>query len=314
MGDKVTADVFPELILSGPSNGSGLIQVLGAFNDPINPPIYVVNETRRADKRGLSYYSIRFVDSDPMKAGVQSIGRFFLGEVTNNGVNKSDGEYAVVFNDMPVDKFTIQTVKGPRGCLQNIFGNKIFIPKNVTEAFINTVDTSFFGYRRRPNKNSTSSDDNVLGEITKSDVLVGKGGSDLLNGVGDRLSGELFNPASNEPAILSQVDSLTGGKGADFFQLGDVAGTFYDRSKSNDYAFVTDFERGDKLVLQGSKEMYRMRLQSIKGRPVRLLLFFGNIESGELIAQIQGSAISALAKEKNPQSAIERLLAEQVYL
>jgi serralysin len=85
-------------------------------------------------------------------------------------------------------------------------------------------------------------DDTLLGG-QGSDSLVGGAGNDTLSGFG--LNG------------IDQVDTLTGGSGADRFVLGDNAGVSY---LGFGYAFITDFSalQGDKVQLFGSASDYTL--------------------------------------------------------
>ena len=90
--------------------------------------------------------------------------------------------------------------------------------------------------------------DLVIWGTTASDNLSGGAGNDRISGV--RASG------TKAPALgQGQIDTLTGGLGADVFVLGDGRGMFYDDRTANnlgnsDHAHITDFEAGvDKLQL-----------------------------------------------------------------
>lgn len=93
-----------------------------------------------------------------------------------------------------------------------------------------------------------SSGDLVLWGTTASNSVSG--------GVGnDRLTGVLATGTSAAAIGRGQIDTLTGGEGADVFVLGDARGMFYDDRTANnlgnaDYARITDFQAGsDKLQL-----------------------------------------------------------------
>lgn len=296
IADNVTANGLPELVLNAQSNSASLITVNGVNNAPLNPATYTITESPRVDKPWLSLYTIKLVDSDITKQGIQGFGNFFLGQPTNNNANLVDGDYKVLFNRRVVNNFTIRTKKAPPSCLEDVFGKKLSHPPIVTEGFLNSLNTTPFGYRRSSSIDGSGADDNLIG-TSRSDTLTGKGGSDLLNGVGN---------FSTSP---SQVDVLIGGSGKDTFQLGDISGPYYGQSQSNDYADIKDFERGETLVLQGQKEMYQIRyISAAKGRPAQLSIFMGDIANGELIAQLQGTGITAISS--NPFA----FLASQVYL
>jgi len=68
-----------------------------------------------------------------------------------------------------------------------------------------------------------------------------------------------------------QVDTLTGGAGADLFVIGGIAaGRFYDDGAigagRNDYALVTDFTVGqDRIQLKGNVSQYFLGSTGING-------------------------------------------------
>ena len=95
-------------------------------------------------------------------------------------------------------------------------------------------------------------------------VLWGTTGNDDINGNNgdDQLTGVLATGTSFAAMGGGQIDTLTGGNGADTFALGDARGVFYNDGNSknlgaSDYALITDFMSGvDKLQLLGSLEDY----------------------------------------------------------
>ncbi|MGB3533969.1 MAG: hypothetical protein WBA13_10680 [Microcoleaceae cyanobacterium] len=72
------------------------------------------------------------------------------------------------------------------------------------------------------------------------DIVAGDAGNDLVSGdlgddviIGVNIIG--LNPGAGE------IDTLTGGAGADFFYMGDFSTTYYTASGNRDYAIITDF-------------------------------------------------------------------------
>ncbi len=126
------------------------------------------------------------------------------------------------------------------------------------------------------------------------DFLRGNGGNDSIN-AGD---GNDVIIGTNQTS--ADIDTLTGGAGADLFVLGDalIAGSglnphFYEKADGNDYALITDFNpsQGDKIQLPncgaiGSSSGHGYTLEDFS--------FFGfsalySEEGNELIAILQGS-------------------------
>ncbi|MGK7898940.1 MAG: Ig-like domain-containing protein [Xenococcus sp. (in: cyanobacteria)] len=78
-----------------------------------------------------------------------------------------------------------------------------------------------------------------------NDRLFGNDGNDILDG------------SDGENRGVGETDILTGGKGRDFFILGDDSGAYYLGNGNADFALIQDFEVGqDKLVLAGSANDY----------------------------------------------------------
>ena len=128
-------------------------------------------------------------------------------------------------------------------------------------------------------------DDILNGGDASSNRLKGLAGSDLLNGVGDRLAGrDAFNPADSGGA---QKDVLIGGKGSDWFALADAAGSFYAQSLNLDRAIIRDFERKDHLILHGESDLYSLVL---KGSSTAELSY-----NGDLVAKIKGTGVADLS-------------------
>ena len=101
--------------------------------------------------------------------------------------------------------------------------------------------------------------DNAIGGIGSDDIEGGAGRDSLSGGDGvDTLTGcdDVANGGRGE------VDWLTGGAGADIYELGWANGCFYDDGSSTalgiaDYAIVADFQVGiDRLVLDGRASNY----------------------------------------------------------
>ena len=113
----------------------------------------------------------------------------------------------------------------------------------VTPYFSNTADPFALGV-------NPGDAGKILWGTAASDVIIGGDG-------GDRLSGVLSTGTTATAMGAGQVDSLTGGLGADVFVLGDNSrGVFYDDRRNRnlgtlDYATITDFTTGqDKLELR----------------------------------------------------------------
>jgi len=110
--------------------------------------------------------------------------------------------------------------------------------------------------------------DNLLGN-GGNDALVGGAGYDTLNGYGTAGRFFLGGILSSVRLPAPNQDTLTGGTGADTFVLGDTDKSFYIDSSGGrgDRAVITDFKQfeGDKIVLHGSAQDYRLEVSSSLG-------------------------------------------------
>ncbi|MDJ0726353.1 MAG: calcium-binding protein [Prochloraceae cyanobacterium] len=110
-----------------------------------------------------------------------------------------------------------------------------------------------------------------------NDVLNGENGNDILVGGGFDLRG--FDLNSKE------LDTLTGGAGADVFILGDSLGAYYLDSfgfEASSFATITDFDalEGDKIQVFGTSQDYTL---SNRGNGVDILY------QGDLIAFVENT-------------------------
>jgi len=134
------------------------------------------------------------------------------------------------------------------------------------------LDEVRFAGIERFNINGTSKNDQLAGSLGSDalsgnagdDSLVGNRGNDFLSGGdgSDRLNGVYDSNnlvLANFPG-LGEVDTLTGGAGADTFVLGSRSAVFYIGQQDTDAAIITDFNpaEGDILELFGSANNYAL--------------------------------------------------------
>lgn len=98
---------------------------------------------------------------------------------------------------------------------------------------------------------------NTLNGTANNDTIIGNAGNDLLSGGG----GDDILTGSNPNAIdsgLGELDTITGGEGADIFVLGDSVEAYYQGNGYDDYATITDFDwyEGDTIRAHGVAEDY----------------------------------------------------------
>jgi Ca2+-binding RTX toxin-like protein len=162
---------------------------------------------------------------------------------------------------------------------------------------------------------------NTLKGQLGNDILSGNGGNDILQGDAgrDSLNGgagndEINGASAAAPFGRDEIDTLTGGTGADRFLLAASSRPLYDDGQGtpgfNDYALITDFSRsqGDRLVLAGNASEYFITASPIGNTAGKALFHESNNDgilqaaSDELIAIIRSTA--ALTPANTIQTAV----------
>ncbi|HIK42402.1 calcium-binding protein [Thermoleptolyngbya sp. M55_K2018_002] len=145
----------------------------------------------------------------------------------------------------------------------------------------------------RDNVINGNSGNNMLSGLGGNDTLVGGSGSDtLLGGDGnDRLRGG--TTANN----AGERDIMTGGVGADTFELGNSAGSYYLNTVGNSYASITDFSafQLDKFQVKGALSQYQLdKTRSLEGgAALDTLIYRGN----DLIAVVRDTTNVLLGRD-----------------
>jgi glycerophosphoryl diester phosphodiesterase len=132
-----------------------------------------------------------------------------------------------------------------------------------------------------------------VGVVTDgNDLITGTAAAELITGV----------PSGSLERGRGSVDQLTGGAGADIFNLGDAQGIYYNDGTpglgTQDLAIITDFTADDRIQLSGSSSGYRLisgRNAGIRG--VRIDALFtasGNMPEAEAIGFVQGATLATL--------------------
>lgn len=217
---------------------------------------------------------------------------FIIGNAGNDQIQAGEGK------DIVVAGSGNDTVNGGDGDDIIVDGGN-FNPSGVNVAAVNQGTTIagggndiFDGGKGNDAINGGIGDDQLNGG-DDNDFLVGGEGSDTLKGESgnDTLIG--INYGSVVTAQNNEIDTLTGGTGADQFWLGDGTFVYYDDGARtspgrNTYASITDFNstEGDIIQLNGQKEDYFIQIvnNSIeiyrKDAPL--------VEPGDLIGIVQG--------------------------
>ena len=130
---------------------------------------------------------------------------------------------------------------------------------------------------------------NTIYGTTRDDVIVGTQGNDLIYGTNGRSNGR------------GDMDTLTGGQGADTFVLGEKDKVYFNDRRKNtigagDYAMITDFnlEEGDQIQLGGEPKDYRLgSVKNFDGQAI----FLKTQGQDELIAMVADETHLNLASE-----------------
>jgi hypothetical protein len=149
-----------------------------------------------------------------------------------------------------------------------------------------------FGAGGNDTLNGGTGQDQVFGN-GGNDRLFGGEGNDLVVGGlrNDRLTGVDPNSAL---AGRGEIDTLTGGLGADRFVLGDRQTAFYDDQQATtlgwtDFALVTDFGRKDVIQLHGTADDYVLRRVPRSLSSLGTAIYLKGDEANELIGVVAGA-------------------------
>ena len=150
--------------------------------------------------------------------------------------------------------------------------------------------------------NGNAGNDTVYGAAGDDTVRGGKNDDLVVGGSGnDRVWGELGDDTlygvfidALHPGVGDEIDTLTGGGGADTFVLGVANQRYYDSSiatddgGNRDYAVITDFSKQlDTIQLAGAASDYHLRATS-GNLPFGVGIFFESARPDELIAIVRG--------------------------
>jgi Ca2+-binding RTX toxin-like protein len=135
-------------------------------------------------------------------------------------------------------------------------------------------------------------DDDILIGGQGNDFLDGGSGNDILIGLTGANTGSNLTFGTTF-STGGDIDTLTGGTGADTFVIGDFSNVFYANIGDSDYALITDFNptEGDTIQLHnlGDNELNYSVRQTPESLPNGSALYVGR----ELIAIVQGPFASS---------------------
>jgi Ca2+-binding RTX toxin-like protein len=127
--------------------------------------------------------------------------------------------------------------------------------------------------------------DDLLSGDAGNDVLFGDLGVDFIQGI-DTSEFSQFG--------LGEIDTLTGGVGADFFALGNENRSFYLGSGNNDFAVITDFQAGEDIIILQQTGNVTLTNFSINGLGNGVGIFVKTGSQDELIGFVQGLSADRL--------------------
>ena len=145
---------------------------------------------------------------------------------------------------------------------------------------------------------AASGNDTLLGGLG-NDALLGGAGNDTLTGCIEGLYGG-----------RGEVDTLTGGAGADIFTLAWSGGRLYGNGNASnagraDYALISDFTVGeDKLQLRSDASGYRLAVSGVSGVSGTGLYAIQQGGTDELIAIIRSSNGTSLTADNTINKAV----------
>lgn len=274
ISDRITANGYPVVTLVGSPGISNSFSLIGADGATLQAGTHFKVREITIDQVA-SAYAIELLDADLNKAGSQAYGDYYTGQATGNDRNTADGTYSVLVDNELAGNFTIRTSflsdRERIRCLNKLNGK-------------NNLKSVLYGHRIE-NRRGSNGDDALIGN-EENNRIKGFKGSDLINGFGDRLQGSKLDIDADR----NQRDILTGGGGKDYFQLGDIVTSFYIGDGNKGYARITDFKRGDRIVLTGSKDDYSKKTISINGDSG-----IGIYQEEDLVALIQGKGTQSIA-------------------
>lgn len=180
-------------------------------------------------------------------------------------------------------------------------------PNNLESAFLDSVDFSNFERYQvtgtikddllevgdgNDTVNGGAGNDDLIGN-RGNDLLQGEAGDDILRGTNNVNYGGEFG-SNNPPDYPEDIDTLSGGLGADTFVLGDAnRNIYYANDGYGDFALITDFNPTEGDVIQllnltNCSSQYSL-VSSPSGLPSATAIFVNSgSEFPDLIAIIQG--------------------------
>jgi Ca2+-binding RTX toxin-like protein len=165
-----------------------------------------------------------------------------IGQANTIDATGANGTNARISMDLSQNTMMIANLPGG--------GSQTFIVDNFTNAIGTSSNDTIVGNSDRNQIDGNDGNDSMTGG-SGDDLMHGGNGNDIINGT-DRMA-----------RGVGEVDSLTGGGGANTFILGDKQGAFYLGNGRNDYAVINGYDlTKDRIQLSSVKGKIRYRLES----------------------------------------------------
>jgi subtilisin family serine protease len=159
-------------------------------------------------------------------------------------------------------------------------------------SYTDTAGNAGSGEDTAPYSVNTPSMPPIIAGTSAAETVLGTAGNDTIIGV----------PVTGTALGQGTIDRLTGNGGNDRFILGDARGIFYNDGVANtsggsDYALITDFRSGDKVLLSNTQQ-YVLVLTSISGQVSTIIAADLNrngsySSTDEIIGVLQGAILNA---------------------
>lgn len=243
----------------------------------------------------LNLAELKSVQSNSVTESLEVPVKAIVGPITTVAVGEEGGSSGI---DLPVQLSPSTTIPLDNPGDDDLVGD--------------ASDDSLYGGSGNDSLKGNKGNDSLKGG-SGNDSLEGGSGNDYLDGVRDKFNDILGLTGSG----AGEIDTLTGGAGADTFVLGDVTrrpflvnasivappedyipveAIYYDSQGADDYALITDFNPAKDLIqLAGSSSDYTLGTASAD-LPEGTGIYLGSSESKELIGIVQGASISDFSK------------------
>jgi len=212
---------------------------------------------------GANLENLALIGSRSVAATGNELANRIFGNAGNNPIDGGSGADTMAGgagNDTySVDNAGDQVIESANAGIDTVLAHRTFTLSANVENLTITGTGDYTGVGNTlANTLAGNSGDNQLVGGGGNDLLLGGQGADTLTGIGGQRG-------------RNEIDTLTGGSGADLFDLGNGVGAYYNDGNSSsagtaDYALITDFTAGsDQLRLSGQASDYHLGSPGVSG-------------------------------------------------